>query len=226
MRINKNSIPIILFIAYLFSLISCGVKEKSANKHEKLKYDNSVALLVFDAGNYVAESDSSSVFWGCRWLGGNKHDGDVYLEQGSVNIKDDGDISGNFIVDMSTIDCFDIKNVGTKNKLIGHLKSDAFFDVENHPKARLEIHSSENIGGNNFLFKGSLTIKSITNPIEMKGEVQKFDSGYSADIKLVFDRSKYDVRHRSASFFNDLGDRIISDDVFLNIKLRLIKNFS
>jgi len=226
MRINKNSIPIILFIAYLFSLISCGVKEKSANKHEKLKDDNSVALLVFDAGNYVAESDSSSVFWGCRWLGGNKHDGDVYLEQGSVNIKDDGDISGNFIVDMSTIDCFDIKNVGTKNKLIGHLKSDAFFDVENHPKARLEIHSSENIGGNNFLFKGSLTIKSITNPIEMKGEVQKFDSGYSANIKLVFDRSKYDVRHRSASFFNDLGDRIISDDVFLNIKLRLIKNFS
>ena len=226
MRMNKNSIPIILFIAYLFSLISCGVKEKSANKHEKLKDDNNVALLVFDAGNYIAESDSSSVFWGCRWLGGNKHDGDVYLEQGSVNIKDDGDISGNFIVDMSTIDCFDIKNVGTKNKLIGHLKSDAFFDVENHPKARLEIHSSENIGGNNFLFKGSLTIKSITNPIEMKGEVQKFDSGYSADIKLVFDRSKYDVRHRSASFFNDLGDRIISDDVFLNIKLRLIKNFS
>ena len=226
MRMNKNSIPIILFIAYLFSFISCGVKEKSANKHEKLKVDNNVALLVFDAGNYVAESDSSSVFWGCRWLGGNKHDGDVYLEQGSVNIKDDGDISGNFIVDMNTIDCFDIKNVGTKNKLIGHLKSDAFFDVENHPKARLEIHSSENIGGNNFLFIGNLTIKGITNPIQMKGEVHSTNSGYGADIKLVFDRSKYDVKHRSASFFNDLGDRIISDDVFLNVKIKLNKNVS
>ena len=78
MRINKNSIPIILFIAYLFSFSSCSVKEKSANKHEKLKDDNNVALLVFDAGNYVAASDSSSVFWGCRWLGGSKHDGDVY----------------------------------------------------------------------------------------------------------------------------------------------------
>ena len=226
MGINKNSVPSILFIAYLFSFISCGVKEKSTNKPEKFKLDNNVALLVFDAGNYIAESDSSSVFWECRWLGGKKHDGDVYLEQGSVNIKDDGNISGNFVVDMNTIDCFDIENVGTKNKLIGHLKSDDFFDVENHPKARLEIHSSENIGGNNFLFKGSLTIKSITNPIEMKGEVQKFDSGYSADIKLVFDRSKYDVRHRSASFFNDLGDRIISDEVFLNVKIKLNKNVS
>ena len=226
MGINKNSVPSILFIAYLFSFISCGVKEKSTNKPEKFKLDNDVALLVFDAGKYIAESDSSSVFWECRWLGGKKHDGDVYLEQGSVNIKDDGNISGNFVVDMNTIDCFDIENVGTKNKLIGHLKSDDFFDVENHQKARLEIHSSENIGGNNFLFKGSLTIKSITNPIEMKGEVQKFDSGYSADIKLVFDRSKYDVRHRSASFFNDLGDRIISDEVFLNVKIKLNKNVS
>ena len=103
---------------------------------------------------------------------------------------------------------------------------DSFFDVENHQKARLEIHSSENIGGNNFLFKGSLTIKGITNPTQMKGEVQKLNTGYSADIKFMFDRSKYNVRYRSASFFNDLGDRIISDDVFLKIKLRLIKNFS
>ena len=99
-------------------------------------------------------------------------------------------------------------------------------DSLNHPKARLEIHSSENIDANKFLFKGSLTIKSITNPIEMKGKVQKFGSGYSADIKLVFDRSKYDVRHRSASFFNDLGDRIISDEVFLNVKIKLNKNVS
>ena len=182
MRINKNSIPIILFIAYLFSFSSCSVKEKSANKHEKLKDDNNVALLVFDAGSYVAASDSSSVFWECRWLGGSKHDGDVYLEKGSVNIKDDGNISGNFVVDMNTIDCFDIKNVGTKNKLIGHLKSDDFFDVENHQKARLEKHSSENIGGNNFLFKGSLTIKGITNPTQMKGEVQKLNTGYSLSL--------------------------------------------
>ena len=98
--------------------------------------------------------------------------------------------------------------------------------VENQPKASLEIHSSENIGDNNFLFNGDFTIKGITNPIQMKGLVQDIDSGYNADIKLVFDRSKYNIRHRSASFFNDLGDRIISDDVFLKIKLRLIKNFS
>ena len=53
MRINKNSVPSILFIAYLFSFISCGVKEKSTIKPEKFKLDNDVALLVFDAGNIL-----------------------------------------------------------------------------------------------------------------------------------------------------------------------------
>ena len=59
--------------------------------------------------------------------------------------------------------------------------------------------------------------------MQMKGNVQKSNRGYSADINLVFDRSKYDVRYRSAAFFSDLGDRIISDDVFLNVKIKLNK---
>ena len=49
------------------------------------------------------------------------------------------------------------------------------------------------------------------------------NSGYGADIKLVFDRSKYNVRYKSASFFSDLGDNIILDDVSLKAKIRLRK---
>jgi polyisoprenoid-binding protein YceI len=124
---------------------------------------------------------------------------------------------------MNTIQCFDLKNDGARNKLIRHLKSDDFFDVENYQETRLTITSSENIGGNNFLFIGNLTIKGITNPIQMSGEVHRTNSGYGADIKLVFDRSKYNVRYKSASFFSDLGDNIILDDVSLKAKIRLRK---
>ena len=74
-----------------------------------------------------------------------------------------------------------------------------------------------------FSFEGNLTIKNITNSVQMKGEVQKTDLGYSAVIDLIFDRSKYDVKYRSASFFSDLGDRTISDDVSLNVKVKMNK---
>ena len=222
MKIN-NKVFLINFV--ILCLINCGGKQKTTDQDqtEKIISQNSGSSFVLTSGNYIVEPGSSSVFWECRWLGGNKHDGGINLEKGSVTIKNDNNITGQFVVDMNTIDCFDIKNIGTKNKLIGHLKSDAFFDVENQPKASLEIHSSENIGNNNFLFNGDFTIKGIKNPIQMKGSVQDIDSGYNADIKLVFDRSKYNIRHRSASFFNDLGDRIISDDVFLKVNIIVTK---
>jgi polyisoprenoid-binding protein YceI len=178
---------------------------------------------MFKSGDYTANSDSSSILWECGWLGGRSHNGDVAIKEGSVNIKNGRIVSAGFVVNMNTIQCFDLKNGGKRNNLISHLKSDDFFDVENHQEARLMITSSKDLGGNNFLFSGSLTIKDITNPIQMEGRVQTTTEGYAADIKLVFDRSRYNVRYKSASFFSDLGDNIISDSVSLNAKIRLRK---
>ena len=43
------------------------------------------------------------------------------------------------------------------------------------------------------------------------------EQGWSAN--LIFDRSKYDVRFRSGSFFENLGDKLIYDDIELSINL-------
>ena len=37
--------------------------------------------------------------------------------------------------------------------------------------------------------------------------------------KLVFDRSKYNVRYGSGSFFENLGDKLILDDIELEVTL-------
>ena len=222
----KKEFKSMFLIGNVFSLLlftGCGGKDSSKSNNKVKAVNDNVSTLSLASGNYIAESESSSILWECAWLGGNSHNGDILLEEGQLSIKDNNNITGSFLVDMTTIDCHDEKNIGTKNKIIGHLKSDDFFDVKNHQKAKLEIISSENIGGNEFLFKGNLNIKGKTNSVQMKGSVHKLNSGYSADINLTFDRSKYDVRYRSAAFFSDLGDRIISDDVFLNVKIKLNK---
>ncbi|SVB84054.1 uncharacterized protein METZ01_LOCUS236908, partial [marine metagenome] len=133
MKINNKSL---LMTFVVFCLISCGGKEKSANQTKKLMIQDSESPLVFEPGNYTAESDSSSVLWECGWIGGRTHNGDVYLKEGLVNIKNSGIVSGDFVVDMNTIQCFDLKNDGARNKLIRHLKSDDFFDVENYQETR------------------------------------------------------------------------------------------
>ena len=119
--------------------------------------------------------------------------------------------------------CFDLTNEGTNKKLIGHLKSDDFFDVANYPEAVLDLISGKNISGNNFEFSGNLTIKGRTHPILFTGTVIENNLSYDTNQNLIFDRSKYDVRYRSASLFSDLGDRIIADDVKLTVKAKFKK---
>ena len=62
---------------------------------------------------------------------------------------------------------------------------------------------------------GSLTIKEITHPIQF--ELISEAGGFVSN--LVFDRSKYNVQYGSGSFFENLGDRLILDDIKLSVNL-------
>jgi hypothetical protein len=44
------------------------------------------------------------------------------------------------------------------------------------------------------------------------------EDGWTAN--LVFDRSKYNVKFRSGTFFENLGDKLIYDDIELEINLK------
>ena len=66
-----------------------------------------------------------------------------------------------------------------------------------------------------YLVDGSLTIKEITHPIQF--ELVSEAGGFISN--LVFDRSKYDVQYGSGSFFENLGDKLILDDIALNVNL-------
>ena len=68
---------------------------------------------------------------------------------------------------------------------------------------------------NGYLVDGSLTIKEITHPIQF--ELISEAGGFVSN--LVFDRSKYNVQYGSGSFFENLGDRLILDDIKLSVIL-------
>ena len=62
-----------------------------------------------------------------------------------------------------------------------------------------------------------MTIKEISHPITFDVEVD----GNLINANLTFDRSLYDVRFRSGSFFENLGDKLIVDDIDLEVTLEL-----
>ena len=116
---------------------------------------------------------------------------------------------------MNTISCSDLEDAEYNQKLVGHLKSDDFFGVVKFPNAILKIINSSAFLNNVASVKGQITIKGKTEDISF--DVTNEKNIYSAKIEI--DRSKFDVRYGSTSFFDTLGDKAIDDIFTLNIKL-------
>ncbi len=157
--------------------------------------------------------ENSKIKWIGEELSGKNHYGSLKFKNGSLQLDNGKIISGNFTVDMNTINVEDLQG-GSKQRLEGHLRSDDFFSVEKFSEAIFEIKSSSvvNEDGSSQTLSGNLTIKGITHPAKLE-----IDNNWAA--KLVFDRSKYDVRFRSGNFFQNLGDKLIYDEIVISANI-------
>lgn len=174
-----------------------------------------LAISAFTAPIEKVEVKSSSVTWVGKKVTG-QHNGTIDLKSGYFNMEGDQIIGGEFVIDMTSITVSDLKAGSGKEKLEGHLKSDDFFGVANHPTSKLVISSALK-NGNTYTLSGDLTIKNITNPITFEMTMK----GNEAKANVVIDRSKFDVRYGSGSFFDNLGDKTIYDDFELTVNLTL-----
>lgn len=157
---------------------------------------------------------NSKIEWEGEKMTGS-HNGTIQLKEGFLLMENNELVGGEFIVDMTTIKVLDLTGED-KQKLEGHLSSDDFFGVKNHPTAKLVFKSVAKKSNSVYGVSGDLTIKGKTNPIAFDLEMEKNE----AEIDLVIDRSKYDVRYGSGSFFDNLGDKTIYDDFELDIELK------
>ena len=201
---------------------------------------NISALKVSDTniGSTVVLDQSRSRF---VWEGGLKfavsnHDGNLKMSNGSVSINDNV-IAGTVVIDMNSMTNNDLSG-GSKERLIGHLKSPDFFHVTKFPKAVLKIKSSKILeklesGKYKMLINGDMTIKDKTNPISFEAIVDLDSNIKTAEGKLAFDRSEFNVQYRSEmhldnpnSFWNKVQtsrdaakDKVIRDLIEINFNI-------
>lgn len=163
----------------------------------------------------VNVSESKITWKGYKVTG--SHEGTIDLKSGHLVMDGNKLTGGEFVVDMTSITNLDMASGEGKEKLEGHLKSDDFFGVENHPTAKLVIKSAESMNKNSYSVKGDLTIKGKTNPVTFV--VSIYENKATATLKV--DRAKYDVRYGSGSFFDNLGDKTIYDEFDLVVDLAI-----
>ena len=152
------------------------------------------------------KTDKSTVTWKGYKVTGS-HYGTVDIESGYLNFDEGNLTGGEFVVDMTTIVSNDLSGE-YKGKLEGHLKSDDFFGIEKHPTAKLVFTKVKSTGKNSYQVTGDLTIKGKTAPVTF--DLSVYGNKATANVKI--DRTVYDIRYGSTSFFDDLQDKAIYDE--------------
>ncbi|TXB64897.1 YceI family protein [Phaeodactylibacter luteus] len=166
----------------------------------------------------VSVSESTIVWNGYKVTG--SHTGNIQLKSGELEYDGKGMLTGgSFEIDMTTITCNDLQGEYNQ-KLVGHLKSDDFFGVANHPTATFEITQVVHRGTpGDYKIVGDLTIKGIKKEIKFMANVKEDGNNNVATAEVVVDRSEYNVRYGSGSFFDNLGDKTIYDEFDLQVTL-------
>jgi len=158
---------------------------------------------------------SSNVVWKGYKVTGS-HEGNIKFKSGGLVFEGDVLIGGELSVDMNSMSCTDLSG-GGKDKLEGHLKSDDFFGVATHPTAKIKLTKVTSRGtAGEYKVIANITIKNITKEIKFNATVK--DGAGSATIKL--DRSDFDIRYGSGSFFDNLGDKTIYDEFDLMVAIK------
>ncbi len=145
-----------------------------------------------------------------NWVGKKvtgQHEGTVKFKDGSITWKGKAITGGTFTVDMTSINVTDLKAGEGKEKLEGHFKTDDFFGTEKFPTATLKFTKVAAKSAGVYAVTADLTLKGVTKPVSFDLTV----AGNKATTKFNVDRTKYDIRYGSASFFN-LGDKAINDE--------------
>lgn len=170
-----------------------------------------IALTTLNVQAQKRAIENGVIEWKGSKITTDSHEGTIAISEGSLQFNGATLTSGLITVDMNTIVCTDLSGKYA-DKLIGHLKSDDFFGVAEHPKASLVFTSAVPTQGG-YKVTGDFTIRGITHPETF---ILKLDES-SATTSLKIDRSKYDVKFHSGSFFEDLGDKLINDELELRV---------
>ena len=182
-----------------------------------------VGLMSFSSivtDSYSAKIEESTIQWkGFKPTG--SHNGLISISNGTLVANGNNVITGSFTVDMKSINVLDSENP----KIVKHLKSADFFEVEKFPIAKFDITGSKKVAGKNHI-NGFVTIKGIRKEISFPAKISKDELGNLVLESEVFkiNRAEFNIKYKSKTFYADLKDKFIFDEFELQVKIVASKN--
>ncbi|MBJ11095.1 MAG: lipid-binding protein [Flavobacteriales bacterium] len=195
----------LLSTVLLISLSTLALNFTSNSIHESSNLANDEIVSV--------DTENSVIKWKGEKVTGF-HEGIINIKTANLTFDNKDLTGGEVIIDMSSIDCTDLSGP-YKNKLEEHLNSSDFFNVTEYPISKLKITDCKKLSKNLYEVVADLTIKNITESVQFETEL--LNNVASAD--LIIDRTKFDIKYSSGSFFKNLGDKMIYDNFSISVNI-------
>jgi polyisoprenoid-binding protein YceI len=170
------------------------------------------------AGTYSVDPSHSSVGFEVRHMGIATVRGAFRRFQGTIDTSGDQPVL-NGTVEVASID------TGEEQR-DAHLTAPDFFDVEQYPEISFRTSSIEETGDGKIRLGGEITIKGVTQPLELTGNVA--DGGTDPwgnerigfEVEGVIDRRKFDLSWNQTL---PNGNLLISNEIKLLVSVSAVK---
>ncbi len=216
---KRNVIFISLAVTAFTCFYACNPSEKKA---EETQTEATSREGIEEAVVYAVDPAQSELKWkGSKVTG--EHFGTINIQEGSLAVKDEALVGGEIKIDMNSIVVLDIEDSTYNANLVGHLKSEDFFNVANHAASTLEIVDIKASEGASQTVTAKLTIKGITNEVSFPADIIITEDKVTAKGTATFDRTLWEIRYGSGKFFEGLGDKMIHDQFQLEFNIEAVK---
>lgn len=157
----------------------------------------------------LVPADSKIEFTGSKVTG--KHDGKFEKFDGWIALEGDKAESAKIYVEI------DVASLKTDSeKLDGHLKTDDFFAVDKHPKAKFtstEIKAGGDKGATHTI-TGNLEMRGVTKSVSFPATVKIDDKEVTAKAEFAINRKEFGIAYEGKK------DDLIRDDVVIKLDVK------
>jgi len=180
---------------------------------------SATSLQAIPTGVYNVDPTHSNVGFEVRHMGIATVRGKFGTFQGAIDASGDAPVLEGS-VDVSTID------TGEANR-DGHLQGPEFFDAAQHPQITFHGSTTEPGAGGSVALKGEITIKGITKPIELTGELAENgqdpwgNERIGLELTTAIDRRDFDLTWNQTL---PNGNLLVANEVKLLVSVSAVKS--
>ena len=179
---------------------------------------SAITLQTIPTGVYNVDPTHSNVGFEVRHMGIATVRGKFGTFQGQIDASGDAPVLEGS-VDVSTVD------TGEANR-DGHLKGPEFFDADQYPQITFHGTTTEAGPDGSVTLKGEITLKGITKPIELNGELAENGADpwgnerIGLELTSVIDRRDFDLAWNQTL---PNGNLLVSNEVKLLVSVSAVK---